>query len=68
MRSYTFEITLTEDMLDGDEFWEGCLDEDPSGQKPLTETVKELIINSNLIYGHEDKIDKVVKLTKVTNV
>lgn len=35
MKTYKFEVTLTEEMLEGDEFWENVIKEDNTGITPL---------------------------------
>ena len=53
--TYKFEITMTEQDVEGDEFWENAIDEDPTGIKPLTEALIQVIDESNLIIGRDVK-------------
>lgn len=53
--TYKFEITITEQDVEGDEFWEDAISEDPTGIAPLTEALIQAIEESNLIIGREVK-------------
>ena len=49
--------------VEGDEFWEEALAEDPTGIKPLTDTLKQIIQDSNLVINSPNTIDEIVKFT-----
>jgi hypothetical protein len=43
MKTYKFEIIQTEEMLEGDEYWEDVLEKDPTGITPiLTDIIDSL--------------------------
>jgi len=67
MKQYKFEITISEEDVAGDEFWEDVLKEDTTGIKPLTETLKQIIIDSNLVINSIKNIDEIVKLVSYEN-
>jgi len=62
MKQYKFEIIITEEDVEGDEFWEEALAEDPTGIIPLTDTLKQIIQDSNLVINSPKTIDEIVKL------
>ena len=62
MKQYKFEIILTEEDVEGDEFWEEALAEDPTGIIPLTDTLKQIIQDSNLVINSPKTIDEIIKL------
>jgi len=53
MKQFKFEITLTEDDLDGDEYWENALEVDGTGIKTLTETLEQ--INTKYLINHDNR-------------
>jgi hypothetical protein len=63
MKKYVFQLTITEDMVAGDEFWEEFLREDPTGIMPLTEALVQAIEDSNLIVGAHEAKDAVKLLS-----
>ena len=63
MKTYKFEIILTEEMLEGDEFWENIIEEDSSGISGMMESMKEAIQDKFFGYPSE-KINEIVKLTE----
>lgn len=68
MKKFVFEITITEDMLVGDEFWELALGKDGTGIADTTELVraaiKEGVLQSS---AAEYDINEVVRLTIFTD-
>lgn len=58
---YEFKLTIRESDVEGDEFWDDCLDEDPSGIFPLTKTLKNILVNSNL-FSEPERIDEMLQL------
>lgn len=62
MKTFKFEIILTEEDLVGDEFWGGALEADGTGIKVLTETLENMIEDSNLIIGSGKSPKEVIKL------
>lgn len=62
MKTFKFEIVLTESDLAGDEFWEEAVKEDGTGIKVLTETLENLIEESNLIISSNKKVSDIIKL------
>ena len=61
MKTYKFEIILTENQLDGDEFWEEIIHADPTGIGSMVETMKDAIQDKFFGYPSEE-IDQIVKL------
>jgi len=47
MKTYKFELTITQDQLEGDEMWEGFIREDPTAIKGVTEALEDAITASN---------------------
>jgi len=43
MKTFKFEITLTDEMLEGDEFWEDAIKRDGTGITELTECLQRSI-------------------------
>lgn len=64
MKRYKFEIEIDEDDVAGDEFWEQCLSEDPTGIKPLYDTICELFEDNNLFISSDKDIKEIVTLKK----
>ena len=62
MKEFTFEITLTEADLGGDEFWEEALAHDGTGIVHLTEAIAEAIKDSNLLIGSDKNPEEVIRL------
>jgi hypothetical protein len=62
MKTFTFEITLLESDVQGDEFWEDAIKEDGTGIKALTEYLIQAIEESNLMYGSDREVKDVIKL------
>jgi hypothetical protein len=68
MKSYKFEIILTENDLAGDEFWEEAIKEDGTGIKILTTTLENMISDSNLIISSNKKASDVIRLVNYKDV
>ena len=64
MRVFKFEITVTEDDLQGDEFWEDAISRDGTGIADLTDYLHNMIDESNLLNDRAAK--DVVKLVSFT--
>ena len=62
MIQFKFEITITEEDVNGDEFWEEALEKDGTGIKDLTDAIVKAIEDSNLMIGSERKPRDVIKL------
>lgn len=67
MRKFKFEITLDESDLDGDEFWENAISRDGTGIGDLTESLVNMIQESNLIVSGDREPIEVIKLISYTN-
>ena len=52
-KNYQFLISLSETMLQGDEFWEKVIDEDSTGISPLYREICRIIDESNLVPNHK---------------
>jgi len=68
MKQFKFEITLTDQDLMGDEFWEEALKRDGTGISELTETIEQMIEDSNLIVSSDKTPKDVIKLISYTEV
>ena len=68
MKVYKFEIILTEDDVDGDEFWEEAIEEDGTGIKNLKNAIAQAIEDSNLMSGSDRNPIDVIKLISYTDV
>lgn len=64
MKRYKLEINIDESDVEGDEFWEECLEEDPTGINPLYKTLCTIIEDSNLLIGSEKDIKEIITLKK----
>jgi hypothetical protein len=62
MKTFKFEITLTDDMLCGDEFWEDALKADGTGITVLTEAVVDAILSANIVNMMDPPMNEIVKL------
>lgn len=62
MKTYKFEIILTEDDVNGDEFWEQAVERDGTGIADLTEAIAQAIEDSNLMISSQKKPMEVIKL------
>lgn len=68
MTYFKFEITLTDQDLMGDEFWEESLKRDGTGIIGLTEYIETIIEESNLIISSDKTPKDVIKLISYTTV
>ena len=66
MKVFKFEITITEDDVNGDEFWENALERDGTGIADLTEAIAQAIEDSNLMIGSDRNPKDVIKLISYT--
>ncbi len=62
MKTFKFEITLTEDDISGDEFWEEAIEKDGTGITDLTQAIIQAIRDSNIMAGSTKGASEVVKL------
>ena len=62
MKTFKFELTITEDDVSGDEFWEEAIEKDGTGISALTEAIEQAICDSNLIVGSNRKPKDIIKL------
>lgn len=60
--------TLTERDLAGDEFWEDALKHDGTGISVLTDTLEQMIEESNLIISSDKEPKDVIKLISYTDI
>jgi len=68
MKQFKFEITLTDQDLMGDEFWEEAIERDGTGIADLLETLEQMIEDSNLIVSSDKTPKDVIKLISYTDV
>ena len=66
MKKYIFQITLTEEDLAGDEFWEHVVKKNGTGIEDVTDVIRTLIDDANLLFGENTSAD-VVKLISYTD-
>ena len=62
MKVFKFELTITEDDVAGDEFWEQALERDGTGILELTEAIAQAIEDSNLMVSSDRKPIETLKL------
>lgn len=62
MKKFKFEITITEEDVNGDEFWEEAIDKDGTGITALKEAIVQAIEDSNLMINSENKPSDVIRL------
>ena len=62
MKIFKYELIITEQDVEGDEFWEQALDRDGTGIAELTEAIAQAIEDSNLMIGSDKKPIEVIKL------
>jgi hypothetical protein len=67
MKKYRFEIVLREEDLEGDEFWEGCLEQDPTGIQPLTKALIQQLEDSHIIAESVTPISQMIRLINYTD-
>jgi len=68
MKKFVFELTLTEEDLAGDEFWEDAIKNDGTGIADLTELLETMILESNICYNIEKPISDILKLKSYTDI
>lgn len=66
MNTFKFEITLVDEDLIGDEFWEEAIEEDGTGIAKLTRTLGMMIDDYDLIINSDKKGADCVKLKSYT--
>jgi hypothetical protein len=66
MKTFKFELTFTDEQLEGDEFWEEALNQDGIGIAALIESVESMVKGSNLI-DNRLPIGNIVKLSSYTD-
>ena len=67
MATFKFEVTLTDEMLMGDEYWEEAVEEDGTGISTVTEDVQRAIFEEFFPMGEPYDgfdINEVVQLKK----
>lgn len=57
MKTYKFELEISEEDLYGDEMWPDMLKEDPTGCKPLYDLLCDILQQSNIIYPDKSITD-----------
>lgn len=62
MKTFKFEVTITERDLEGDEFWEDAVAKDGTGIADVTDALARAIDDSNFIIGSGRSARDVVKL------
>ena len=62
MKVFKYELIITEQDVEGDEFWEQALERDGTGIIELTEAIAQAIEESNLMVGSLRKPIEVLKL------
>lgn len=67
MKIFKFELTITEDDVNGDEFWEDAIEKDGTGIKDLTDAIAQAIEDSNLMVSSERKPIDAIKLISYTD-
>ena len=66
MKTYKFEITLDENQLAGDEFWEEITRKDSTGVSGMTDAMKDAIQDHFFGYPSDD-IEDIVVLKEYTD-
>ena len=49
MKKFTFQLTITENQLEGDEFWEDAIKNHPTGIPFLLNSLKDMCSDTNLL-------------------
>jgi hypothetical protein len=62
MKVFKYELIITEQDVEGDEFWEQALERDGTGIADLTEAIAQAIEDSNLMVGSDKKPIEALKL------
>ncbi len=68
MKKFKFEITLTEQDLAGDEFWENAIKRDGTGIADTQEFLEQMIEDSNLIVSSDKAPKDVIRLISYTDI
>ena len=68
MKTFKFEITITENDVAGDEFWEDAIEKDGTGISDLTDALIQAIEDSNLMVSSDRSPADVVKLVSYKDV
>ena len=68
MKRFKFEITITEDDVAGDEFWEDALKKDGTGIEDLKGAIVQALEDSNIFVSSDRSIkDDIVKLVSYSD-
>jgi hypothetical protein len=67
MKVFKFELTITDEDVNGDEFWENALERDGTGILTLKEAIVEALEDSNLFVSSENRPIDIVKLISYTD-
>jgi hypothetical protein len=62
MKVFKYELIITDQDVEGDEFWEQALERDGTGIADLTEAIAQAIEDSNLLAGSDKKPIEALKL------
>ena len=62
MKTFKFEVTLSEEDVNGDEFYEECLEQPDGGLEMIRQAVEDALVFNNLISDSDQK-----KQLKFTN-
>jgi hypothetical protein len=62
MKVFKYELIITDQDVEGDEFWEQALERDGTGIADLTEAIAQAIEDSNLMVRSDKKPIEVLKL------
>lgn len=62
MKNFRFEIEITEEDVNGDEFFEDAIKIDGTGISTLKNTIIEIIESSNLFINSDREVKDIVKL------
>ena len=64
MKRFVFELAITEQDIEGDEFWEQALKKDGTGITALKEAIAQAIEDSNLMICSDRKPIEIIALRK----
>ena len=67
MKTFKFELTITENDVSGDEFWEEAVKKDGTGITDLTEAIANAIDESNLMVSSDKRPIECIKLITYTD-
>jgi len=68
MKEFKFELTITEDDVMGDEFWEEAIERDGTGIADLTEAIVQAIKDSNLMVSSLREPAEAIKLISYKDI